>query len=36
LIFLLKNRKGTASLQGDELTFTFADGKEIERYKREK
>jgi len=28
--------KGTVSLQGDVLTFTSADGKEIERYKREK
>jgi len=27
---------GTVSLQGDVLTFTSADGKEIERYKREK
>ena len=27
---------GTFSLQGDVLTFTSADGKEIERYKREK
>ena len=27
---------GTVSLQGDLLTFTSADGKEIERYKREK
>jgi len=27
---------GTFSLQGDILTFTFADGKEIERYKLEK
>ena len=25
---------GTFSLQGDVLTFTSADGKEIERYKR--
>ena len=28
--------KGTFSLQGDVLTFTSADGKEVERYKREK
>ena len=28
--------KGTYSLQGDVLTVTSADGKEIERYKREK
>ena len=28
--------KGTFSLQRDVLTFTSADGKEIERYKREK
>jgi len=27
---------GTVSLQGDVLTFTSSDGKEIERYKREK
>jgi len=27
---------GTVSIQGDVLTFTSADGKEIERYKREK
>ena len=27
---------GTYSLQGDVLTFTSADGKEVERYKREK
>jgi hypothetical protein len=27
---------GTVSLQGDVLTFTSADGKEIERYRREK
>ena len=27
---------GTVSLQGDVLTVTSADGKEIERYKREK
>jgi len=27
---------GMVSLQGDVLTFTSADGKEIERYKREK
>ena len=27
---------GTVSLQGDVLTFTSADGKEIETYKREK
>ena len=27
---------GTVYLQGDVLTFTSADGKEIERYKREK
>jgi hypothetical protein len=27
---------GTFSLQGDVLNFTSADGKEIERYKREK
>jgi hypothetical protein len=27
---------GTFSLQGDVLTFTSADGKEIERYEREK
>jgi hypothetical protein len=27
---------GTVSLQGDVLTFTSANGKEIERYKREK
>ena len=27
---------GTFSLQGDALTFTSADSKEIERYKREK
>jgi len=27
---------GTFSLQGDVLTFTSADGKEIEKYKREK
>jgi hypothetical protein len=27
---------GTFSLQGDVLTVTSADGKEIERYKREK
>ncbi len=27
---------GTYSLQGDVLTFTSSDGKEIERYKREK
>jgi len=27
---------GTVSLQGDLLTFTSADGKEIERYRREK
>ena len=27
---------GTFSLQGDVLTFTSADGKEVERYKREK
>ena len=27
---------GTFSLQGDVLTFTSADGKEIERYRREK
>ena len=27
---------GTFSIQGDVLTFTFGDGKEIERYKREK
>jgi len=27
---------GTFSLQGDVLIFTSADGKEIERYKREK
>ena len=26
---------GTVSLQGDVLTFTSSDGKEIERYKRE-
>ena len=28
--------KGTFSLQGDLLTFSSADGKEIERYKRKK
>jgi hypothetical protein len=28
--------KGTFSLQGDVLTVTSADGKEVERYKREK
>ena len=28
--------KGTYSLQGDVLIFTSADGKEIERYKRQK
>jgi len=27
---------GTVSLQGDVLTFTSSDGKEIERYKRKK
>jgi hypothetical protein len=27
---------GTVSLQGDVLTFISADGKEIERYEREK
>ena len=27
---------GTVSLQGDVLTFTSADGKEVERYEREK
>ena len=27
---------GTYSLQGDVMTFTSADGKEIERYRREK
>jgi uncharacterized ion transporter superfamily protein YfcC len=28
--------KGTYSLQGDVLTFSSADGKEVERYQREK
>ena len=27
---------GTYALQGDVLTFTSKDGKEVERYKREK
>jgi hypothetical protein len=28
--------KGSLSIQGDELTFTSAPGKEVERYEREK